>query len=317
MSGWLRAWVAASLVALVGGPGLAKGPRVVTVGVFLPNAAFASNSERSLFAERAAAAIGREAGEDFTVVARAFARRSDLVKFLRARKLDLLIADPLFQVGNPGEVLAHAVDANGQIGPAMTLYASAGTKGLAALKGKPVAVTSASGQDLRFFAATLLRGEVDPRRYFGAVREAKDASAAVGAVHTGAAAAAFAPAGLAAASGLQAVLSGAVLPLAVLVGDLRGPAGALPPELNAAAVRALTLGGGVGGGIAGWRPGGGGALEAAGQDRIAVSAERIILAPAGDDEVAPPRVRLEATTTIPPVNVVGASLAPTLPEATP
>lgn len=298
-------------------PALAAGPRAVTVGVFLPNAAFDSNTARSLFAERIAKAIGREAGAEYTVVARAFARRADLVKFLNAKKLDLLVADPLFQLGGRGTVLAHAVDDNGQVGPAIALYAARGTTKLEALRGKSVAVTSAGPSDLRFYVATLLRGEVDPRTFFGDTRDGKDATAAVGAVQAGAASAAFAPAGLAAAGGLEVVLKGSVLPLAVLVGDLGGSAGALPADLSAAATRALTLGGGVGGGIRGWRPGDGGAMEAAGQQRIAVTAEKLILAPQTDTDVAPPRVRLEAETRTPALSVKGVALAPTLPESGP
>lgn len=311
--------IAMAFLLCLGGatPALAAAPRTVTVGVFLPNTAFGSNTERSVFAERLAEAIGREAGAEYSVVGRAFARRADLAKFLKAKKLDLLVADPLFQLGGRGNVLAHAVDDNGQVGPAIALYAARGTSKLEALRGKSVAVTSAGAADLRFYAATLLRGEVDPRTFFGDTREGKDASAAVGAVQTGAASAAFAPAGLAAAGGLEVLLKGSVLPLAVLVGDLGGAAGELPPELGAAAVRALTLGGGVGGGIRGWRSGDGGAMEAAGQDRIAVTAEKFILAPQADADVAPPRVRLEAETRVPPLSVKGVSLAPTLPETTP
>ncbi|MEZ4265018.1 MAG: hypothetical protein R3F39_01475 [Myxococcota bacterium] len=317
MSGARHLMLALALCAFAAAPASAQSVRTVTVGVFLPNAAFSSNTERSVFAERVAEAIGREAGAEYSVVARAFARRADLVKFLKAKKLDLLVADPLFQVGGRGTVLAHAVDENGQVGPAIALYAARGTGKLEALRGKPIAVTSAGDADLRFYIATLLRGEVDPRSFFGDTRDAKDAGAAVGAVQTGAAGAAFAPAGLAAAGGLEVVLKGSVLPLAVLVGDLGGSAGDLPAELDVAAIRALTLGGGSGGGIRGWRAGDGGALEAARQDRIAVTSEKLLLAPQPDADVAPPRVRLEAETRVPPLSVKGVSLAPTLPEPTP
>lgn len=317
MSRSLRIAMALLLCLAATTPALAAGPRTVTVGVFLPNAAFGSNTERSVFAERIAEAIGREAGAGYSVVARAFARRADVVKFLKAHKLDLLVADPLFQRGGRGTILAHAVDDNGQVGPAIALYAARGTTKLEALRGKSVAVTSAGAADLRFYIASLLRGEVDPHSFFGDAREAKDASAAVGAVQTGAASAAFAPAGLAAAGGLEIVLKGSVLPLAVLVGDLGGSAGELPAELATAATRALTLGGGSGGGIRGWRPGDGGAIEAASQDRIAVTTEKLILAPQTDGDVAPPRIRLQAETGIPALSVKGTALAPTLPEAAP
>jgi hypothetical protein len=317
VSGAWRAVLLGIVCVFWSAPASAQAPRTITVGVFLPNAAFASNTERSVFAERVAAAIGREAGAGYSVVARAFARRADLVKFLKAKKLDLLVADPLFQVGSRGTVLAHAVDDDGQVGPAIALYAPKGTGRLEALRGKSVAVTASGAADLRFYVASLLRGEVDPRSFFGPIREAKDAGAGVGAVQTGAAGAAFAPAGLAAAGGLEVVLEGGVLPLAVLVGELDGAAGKLPEELTGAAVRALTLGGGAGGGIRGWRPGDGGALEAARADRIAVTAEKPLLAPTTDADVAPPRVRLDAETRVPPATVKGIALPPTLPEATP
>ena len=50
---------------------------------------------------------------------------------------------------------------------------------------------------------------------------------------------------------------------------------------------------------------------------FAVTAEKPLLAPTTDADVAPPRVRLDAETRVPPATVKGIALPPTLPEATP
>src|SRR5690606_18825096 len=99
-------------------------------------------------------------GGQLTFEARAFAKRSDLLTFLSAGKVDVLVTDGLFQIGRPGAVLAHAVDAEGQEGPVAALYAAAEVANLMALRGKVVTVPEVGADNARYFINAALGGEV-------------------------------------------------------------------------------------------------------------------------------------------------------------
>ncbi|MGM0574482.1 MAG: hypothetical protein ACQEXJ_01940 [Myxococcota bacterium] len=308
----LLAAISAALLACPAVAGAAE-PREIVVGVFLPHAAFDDNAARSTYAERVARAVAEATGEGWTARGRAFARRTDLVAFLKAGRLDLLVADPLFQHGRPGRVLAHAVDDRGRPGTPDALYASPGTPDAGALRSATVSVVDAGDDDARFHAAAALRGELEPGRWFGRLRPAKDVEAALGAVKARAAAAAFAPLDHPAAEGLEPVLAGGARPLAVLVGGLDSDT-PLPGEVERAAARVLVAGAGRGGGIASWRTGAGDVMARVGERRLDVTAAEPILAPPRRADVPLPALRLEAEGSLPAPDVRGVAVRPALPE---
>ncbi len=303
---------AVTMLAATAIPAVAQSD-TLTVGVFLPQATFADNAARSRYAERLAAAVAAEIGPGATVDGRAFGRRADVEAFLKAGKLDILICDGLFAMGRKGRVAAHGVDAKGEIGPAATLFAAAGTARAFDLKGAPIAVAAASDKALLFYANTALEGEVDPGSFFGAVQRTKDANAALGAVKAGKARAAFAPAGHPAASGLTALASGGRVAIAVaLVG-----AGSrdIDEAITQAALRALKKAAGSGGGIAGWRSGKGAVKGAQGAAKRApkVKTAKAVLASSPDARVALPRVRVEARGLLPAMTVGSVTITPQMP----
>ncbi len=294
-------------------PGLAAA-QTVSVGVYLPQASFASNTERSAYADALARAMSQAAGGQLTFEARAFAKRADLLSFLAAGKVDVLVTDGLFQVGRTGVILAHAVDGRGEEGPLAALYAAPDVANLMSLRGKVLSVPEVGADNARYFINAALAGEVSGQGFFAEVRPAKDAEAALGAVKAQVTPAAFAPLDHPAAAGLRLVGQGGRIPLAVVV----APQGAaLSAPIKDAVTQALLGGAGKGGGIAGWRAGTGKAFAAAAramQSAPLVERARPIVVPASAADVKPPRARLEATGQLPRPSVGQAAIVPTLPE---
>ncbi len=281
----------------------------VSVAIFLPQATFADNASRATYANKLAAALTAAGDGDVTFRARAFARRGDLATFLKAGKVDLLIADPVFVArAGRGHVIAHAVGAKGAVGPAAVLYVGQGVKDTLALRGAEVAVADAGDAVGRLYANTALRGEVNPKKLFGTLRPSRDAAAALSAVKAGKARAAFAPAGNPAATGLRALAQGGHIPLAVAV-DVSG----LPADLRARVLAALRGGAGRGGGVHGWSAGPGakmGALLAAPK----VERAKPKLSPWDMPIPRPAPVQLRASGELPAPEVGDSAYEPTIPE---
>lgn len=305
-----RALAFALALALTGlGGTRSVGAEELSLGVFLPQASFTTNAERSAWAQGLADALGAATGGEHTFVPRTFARRADVVSFMRAKRIDLLVSDGLLIASDPAEVIAHATAT-----PAVGLYGAEGAT-LTGLRGKIVAFAEAGADDVPFYANTALSGEVAPRAYFGEVRSAKDAGAALGAVRAGAAQAAFAPVGHPASAGLALLAQGGTIPLAVVA--VVNP-GHIDAALRARIVSGLSGGTGAGGGLGGWAPGDGDALAKA--RALAKALPRVltaapILTALTSDRVAPPPLRLRASGTLePPRGAPAVALTPTLED---
>ncbi len=299
--------VAVATACTLGAPAALAGE--VSVAVFVPQAAFADNTARAAFAKKLAAALTAAGEGRVTFRARAFARRADLSSFLRAGKVDVLIADPVFVAdAGRGKVIAHAVGAKGSAGPAAALYVRDGVKDTLALRGAEVAVPDAGAAVGRLYANTALGGEVDPAKLFGALRPSRDAAAALGAVKAGKAQGAFAPMGNPAASGLRALAQGGHVPLAVAV-DVSG----LGDDVRALVVATLRGGAGRGGAIAAWRAG------PAAKTKGLLGAPRVNrakpkLSPSDLPVPPPPPLRLRPSGELPAPEVGSSMYTPSLPE---
>lgn len=281
---------------------LSEGARAqeLTLGVYLPQASFATNAERSAWADKLAADLGERAG--VTVRAQVFGRREDAVSF--AGRVDLLVVDGLFAMTQPGEALAHASSA-----PALALYAL-DAKNVGGLEGKVVGVTDAGGQDGRYYSNVALGGELEAARFFGELRPFKDAQTALSAVKSRAIAGAFAPADHPAAQGLSVVARAGAYPLAVILAPDAKKLAATAPRL-AGSLAGLSLGP-----LGTLSAGGGSAL---GQARAANGAPRGLSSPAlvtggADQRPAAPPIRLRAKTRVPPIELTAVPLAPPVLE---
>ncbi len=190
-------------------PTVALAAEELTVGVFLPQASFATNAERSAWGERFANDLTAKANGAFTVRAQVFARREDALAF--SGRVDLLVGDGLYALERGGDVIAHAT-----ISPGVALYA-ADAKTVGELAGKSIAAAEAGPAELAFYSNTVLGGELAADKFFGEIKSLKDASAALGAVKSRAVAAAFAPVGHPASAGLRILAQGGDYPIAVVV----------------------------------------------------------------------------------------------------
>jgi hypothetical protein len=272
----------------------------LTLGVYLPQASFATNAERSAWADKLAADLGQRAG--VTVRAQVFGRREDAVAF--ASRVDLLVVDGLFAMAQPGEALAHASSA-----PALTLY-TLDAKNVGALEGKVVGVTDAGAQDGRFYSNVALGGELEASRFFGELRPFKDAQTALSAVKARTIAAAFAPADHPAAQGLTVVARAGAYPVAVVLATDAKKLAATAPRL-AASLAGLSLGP-----LGTLSAGGGSAL---GQARAASGPPRGLTAPAlvaggTDQRPAAPPIRLRGKSRVPSIELTAVPLAPPVLE---
>lgn len=294
-----RLWtVPAALLIALTMAGLAEPARAqeLTLGVYLPQASFSTNAERSAWADKLAADLGQRAG--VTVRAQVFGRREDAVSF--AGRVDLLVVDGLFAMSQPGEALAHA-----SLAPALALYAL-DAKNVGALEGKVVGVSDAGGQDGRYYSNVALGGELDAGRFFGELRPFKDAQTALGAVKSKAVAAAFAPADHPAGQGLTVLARVGAYPLAVVLTADAKRLATTAPRL-AAALTGLSVGP-----LGTLSAGGGSALA---QARAATGAPRGLTAPAlvtggVDQRPAAPPIRLRGKSRVPPLELTAVPLAP-------
>lgn len=290
-----------TLATLTGSTALAA--EELTVGVFLPQASFATNAERSAWAERFANDLTAKAAGAFTVRAQVFARKEDALAF--SGRVDLLVSDGLYALERGGDVLAHAT-----ISPGVALYA-ADAKNVGELAGKSIAAAEAGPAELAFYSNTVLGGELAADKFFGDIKSLKDASAALGAVKSRAVAAAFAPVGHPAAAGLKILAQGGDYPIAVVVVVNKARVDPLKEALLAALTQT------PGGALGSFVQGGG---EAYARARGARGTPRVASAPAflagGTDArpVAPP-IRLKTRGRIPPADVTRTPLArPVLDE---
>lgn len=275
----------------------------LTIGVFLPQASFATNAERGAWAERFAADVNARAAGAFTVRTQVFARREDAVAF--SGRVDLLVSDGLYALERGAEVLAHAT-----IAPGVALYAVDAST-VAELQGKIIACAEAGPAEQSFYSNTALGGELDAAAFFGEIRSLKDASAALAAVKARAVQGAFAPAGHPAAAGLKVLAQGGDYPVAVVAIVQKSRVDPLREAIVAAIVQAPA--GALGSFVQG--PG-----EAYTRARGARGAPRVSSAPAflagGADArpVAPP-IRLKTRGKVPPPRLLGVPLAlPALAE---
>lgn len=284
-------------------PAYAQGPPELTIGVFLPQASFATNAERSAWADRFAADLAVQAAGAFTVRAQLFARREDAQAF--AGRVDLLVSDGLHALERGADVIAHAT-----IAPGVALYA-ADANTVADLQGKSIACAEAGPAELAFYSNTALGGELDAAGFFGEIHSLKDASAVLAAVKARTVQGAFAPVGHPAAAGLKVLAQGGGYPVAVVAVLNKGRVDPLREALVAAIVR--TPAGALGSFVQG--PG-----DAYARARGARGAPRVTSAPAflaGGIEARPvaPPIRLKTRGKVPPAVLTGVPLAtPVLPE---
>lgn len=287
---------------------LAAAPTVyaeeLVIGVFLPQAPFATNAERATWADKLAADLAAKSGGAFTARAQVFARREDVGAF--AGKVDLLVLDGLYAAERGGEVIGHVSGS-----PAVGLYVASGAN-VGELQGKDISLPEAGAGDINFYANTALAGEIPVETFFGAIKRAKDAAAALGAVKAGTASGAFAPVGHPAATGLKVVAQGGSYPVGVLVVANKAKVDAVRAALTSA-----LAGGAGGGGLGAVVPGAGEAYQAA---RGLKGTPRVMTVPAlltgGVDAkpVAPP-IRLRARGQMPaPAFDAQTLVQPTLPE---
>jgi len=278
----------------------------LVIGVYVPQAPFATNAERVAWADALASALATKSNGAFTARAQVFARKEDVGAF--AGKVDLLVLDGLYAADRGAEVIGHVGGA-----PAVALYVASGAH-VGELAGKDIAVPESGTGDVNFYANTALAGEIAPEPFFGEIRRTKDAAAALGAVKAGTASGAFAPLGHPAAAGLKVVAQGGSYPVAVLV--IASKAKVEP--VRAALTAALAGGAGGGGGLGAVVPGGGDAYAAVrglkGNPRVLTSPA--LLTGGVDAKPAAPPIRLRARGTVPAPEVDAAALVrPTLPEA--
>ncbi len=278
--------------------GQPSGPSVeITVGVFLPQASFATNAERSAWGERFAADLTAKANGAFTARAQVFARREDALAF--SGRVDLLVSDGLFALERGGDAIAHASNT-----PGVALYA-ADANNVGELAGKSIAAAEAGPAELAFYSNTVLGGELAADKFFGDVKSLKDASAALAAVKSRAVAGAFAPVGHPAAAGLKILAQGGSYPVAVIVAVNKAKIDPIRDALLAAIAQT------PGGTLGSFGAGAGNAYAAA---RGARGAPRVASAPAlltgGTDArpVAPP-IRLKTRGKVPPADVTRTPLA--------
>lgn len=268
----------------------------LTLGVYLPQAAFATNAERSAWADKLAADLGQRSGH--TVRAQVFARREDAAAF--AGRVDLLVTDGLFALTQAGDVLAHA-----SLAPAVALYAL-DTKNVGALEGKVVGAAEVGSGEAAFYSNAVLGGELVADRFFAEIRLFKDSQTALGAVKSRTVLAAFAPADHPAGAGLTVIASGGAYPVAVILVANQAKVAPLSQSLTQAFA-------GLAVGPLGTLAAGGGA--ALGQARQARGAPRVTNSPAlitGGIEQKPaaPPIRLRARGKVPAPDLQAAPLAP-------
>lgn len=284
-------------------PSAAWAQQELSLGVYLPQASFATNAERSAWADRLAADLTERSEGALSVRAQVFARREDAQTF--AGRIDLLVTDGLFAVTQSAEAIAHA-----SLTPAVALYAlDVDTVG--ALEGKVVGAAEVGPAEAAFYANTVLAGELVADRFFAELRPFTNSAAALNAVKSRTVAAAFAHANHPAGAGLKVIATGGSYPVAVVLVTNKAKIDPVRDRLTKA------LAGLPVGALGAMVAGGGDALARARQAR---GAPRVMTSPAlltggADQRPVPPPIRLRARGKIPTPELGSVPLAtPALAE---
>ncbi len=272
----------------------------LSLGVFLPSAAFVTNAERSAWSDTLARELTVRAQGAFTVRAQVFARKEDIKAF--EGRIDLLVVDPLFGLESGLELIAHIP------GAPLGLYALE-SRTVASLEKEEVGYAAIGQGELALYSNTVLGGELEAETFFRGTKPYKDVGSALTSVKSREVAAAFAPIGHPASKQLVLLVEGGAYPRAVVaVSRSQTPRLPLLKRLFTG-LDAQTLGA--------FAAGPGADLELVrnrlGPPRVR-SGPAILSAP--PPRLAPPPVRLEGRGKIPNLDTRGLPLAtPTLPEA--
>ncbi len=184
-------------------------PARLRFGIYAPNAAFASNSERWSYINSVASTM--QAALKIPCTGQAFPSEGAFAG--AAGNLDFAVVDGIYmaRAGGKYRALATSLYGGGSRAP-WGLYARAGGN-FASLKGKVLVMPTFGGNV--GFAEGMLGGEVNVSTWFASVRNTPDIMSAVQAVQTGGGDAVFAPAAI--AGGLNLIMSVGTVPNASFV----------------------------------------------------------------------------------------------------
>ncbi len=179
-------------------------------GIYAPNTAFSSNSQRWSYIKRLASYVSGVTG--IKCDGRAYSTAGAFSAALS--KLDFAVVDPVYLTIHRGRfrILAVSSYGGGSRAPWALFAKSAST--FQALKGKVLVMARAGGNEVSF-AEGLLYGEIDVRKYFKSVKVVPDLASAVSSVRLGRGDAVFAPVQMGA--GLTRVISVGTVPNAAFV----------------------------------------------------------------------------------------------------
>ncbi len=197
------------LVFQFAGAAWAQAPTKLRFGIYAPNAAFASNSDRWSYIKSVEGVMSSTLKIPCTGTAYA----AEGAFQGASGSLDFAIVDGIYLAKSGGKwrVLATSLYGGGSRAP-WGLYAKAGGN-FQSLKGKVLVMPSFGGNTS--FAEGMLGGEINVTQFFSTVKNVPDIAAAVSTVQTGGGDAVFAPAGLAA--GLNLIFSVGTVPNASFV----------------------------------------------------------------------------------------------------
>jgi len=197
------------LLSLIAGAAWGQAPTKLRFGIYAPNAAFASNSERWSYIKSVEGVMSSTLKIPCT--GSAYAAEGAFQGATGA--LDFAIVDGIYLAKSGGKwrVLATSLYGGGSRA-AWGLYAKSGGN-FQSLKGKVLVMPSFGGNTS--FAEGMLGGEINVAQFFSTVKNVPDIAAAVSTVQTGGGDAVFAPSGLAA--GLNLVFSVGTVPNASFV----------------------------------------------------------------------------------------------------
>jgi len=183
-------------------------PAKLRFGIYAPNAAFASNSERWSYIK----SVETVMSSTLKIPCTGSAYAAEGAFTGATGQLDFAIVDGILLArGAKWRVLATSLYGGGSRAP-WGLYAKAGGN-FQSLKGKVLVMPSFGGNTS--FAEGLLGGEINVAQFFSSVRNVPDIAAAVSAVQTGGGDAVFAPTAM--ASGLNLIFSAGTVPNASFV----------------------------------------------------------------------------------------------------
>lgn len=186
------------------------GVKKLTFGIYAPNTAFASNSQRWSYIKRLSSYVSSVTG--IRCEGRAYSRAGAFSSALG--KLDFAVVDPVYLTLHRGRfrVLAVATYGGGTRAP-WALFAKTASS-FQDLRGKVLVMARAAGSEVSF-AEGLLYGEIDVRKYFKSIKVVPDLAAAVSSVRLGRGDAVFAPVQMGA--GLTRIISVGTVPNAAFV----------------------------------------------------------------------------------------------------